>query len=63
MAAEEEAIGKVLDRHLLRRLLSYLRPYQWQVYTALSAIVLKAGFDVLGPLFVKIEIDKYLTSD
>jgi ATP-binding cassette subfamily B protein len=62
MAAEEEAIGKVLDRHLMRRLLSYLRPYRWQVYTALAAIVLKAGMDVVGPLFVKIEIDKYLTS-
>jgi ATP-binding cassette subfamily B protein len=60
MAAEEEAIGKVLDRHLLQRLLSYLRPYQWQVYTALGAIILKAGLDVVGPLFVKIEVDKYL---
>ena len=62
MAAEEEALGKVLDRHLMRRLLSYLRPYRWQVYTALAAIILKAGLDVLGPLFVKIEIDKYLIS-
>ena len=57
---EEEVLGKAYDSRLMRRLLKYLRPYQWQVIVALSAIVLKAGADVLGPYLTKIAIDKYL---
>src|SRR5437763_13139769 len=44
----------------MRRLLRYLRPYKWQVAIALSAIVLKACADVVGPYLTKIAIDKYL---
>lgn len=46
----------------MKRLLGYLRPYQWQVYIALVAIVLKSGADVLGPYLTKVAIDKYLSS-
>ena len=42
------------------RLLGYLRPYKVQVIVALTAIILKAGADVLGPFLTKIAIDKYL---
>ncbi len=44
------------------RLLTYLRPYKWQVVVALIAIMLKAAADVLGPYLTKIAIDKYLSS-
>jgi ATP-binding cassette subfamily B protein len=44
----------------MRRLLTYLRPYRWQVTVALLAIITKAGLDVLGPFLTKIAIDKYL---
>ena len=44
---EEEVLGKAYDSRLMKRLLTYLRPYQWQVFIALAAIVLKAGADVL----------------
>jgi ATP-binding cassette, subfamily B, multidrug efflux pump len=57
---EEEQLGKAYDRQLLRRLLGYLRPYRWQVYIALAAIVLKSGGDVLGPVLTELAIDKYL---
>jgi len=60
MAAEEEVLGKAYDSRLMKRLLSYLRPYTWQVALALVAIVLKAGADVLGPFLTKIAVDKYL---
>src|SRR5271157_682979 len=57
---EEEVLGKAYDARLMRRLLTYLRPYKWHVVVALIAIVLKSGLDVLGPFLTKIAIDKYL---
>jgi len=57
---EEEVLGKAYDGRLMRRLLTYLRPYQWHVAIALAAIILKSGLDVLGPFLTKIAIDKYL---
>src|SRR6266705_3241930 len=57
---EEEVLGKAYDSRLMRRLLTYLRPYQQQVAIALGAIVLKAAADVLGPYFTKVAVDKYL---
>src|SRR5947209_7864250 len=59
---EEEALGKAYDSRLMKRLLTYLRPYKWQVAFALVTIVLKAGADVVGPLLTKIAVDKYLAS-
>jgi ATP-binding cassette, subfamily B, multidrug efflux pump len=58
---EDEVLGKAYDSRLMRRLLSYLRPYRWQVGLALATIVLKSFCDVLGPLLVKVVIDRYLT--
>src|SRR6266480_2837930 len=57
---EEEVIGKAYDSRLMRRLLTYLRPYKWHVVIALVAIVLKSVADVLGPFLTNIAIDKYL---
>jgi ATP-binding cassette, subfamily B, multidrug efflux pump len=57
---EEEVLGKAYDGRLMRRLLTYLRPYKWHVAVALAAIVLKSVLDVLGPFLTKIAIDKYM---
>ncbi|HLX85074.1 MAG TPA: ABC transporter ATP-binding protein [Terriglobales bacterium] len=57
---EDEILGKAYDGRLMRRLLTYLRPYKWHVVVALVAIILKSGLDVLGPFLTKIAIDKYL---
>src|ERR1700719_3832510 len=57
---DEEVLGKAYDSRLMRRLLRYLRPYQWQTAIALGSIVLKAGADVLGPYLTHVVIDKYL---
>lgn len=57
---EEEVLGKAYDSRLMRRLLTYLRPYTLEVVLALVAIALKAGADVLGPYVTKVAIDKYL---
>src|SRR5579864_4496313 len=60
MAQEEEVLGKAYDSRLMGRLLTYLRPYRWQVTVAIIAIVLKSGADVLGPYLVKVAVDRYL---
>jgi len=60
MAQEEEILGKAYDSRLMRRLLTYLGPYKWQVAIALVSIVIKAGLDVLGPFLTKTAVDKYL---
>ncbi len=59
---EEEVLGKAYDSRLMKRLLSYLHPYKWQVLTALIAIILKAFADVTGPYLTRTAVDKYLAS-
>ncbi len=60
MAQEEDVLGKAYDSRLMRRLLTYLRPYRWQVTIALISIFLKSGFDILGPYLTKVAVDRYL---
>lgn len=57
---EEEALGKAYDSRLMKRLLRYLEPYRWQVAISLIAILIKACADVLGPILVAVEVDRYL---
>ncbi len=59
---EEEVLGKAYDSRLMKRLLTYLRPYRVQVVIALVSIALKAGADVLGPYLTKVAVDKYLAA-
>jgi ATP-binding cassette subfamily B protein len=58
---EEEVLGKAYDGRLMRRLLTYLRPYKWQSAVSLVAILLKATFDVLPPYFTMVAVDTYMT--
>src|SRR3954471_14722430 len=60
-AHEEEILGKAYDSRLMKRLLTYLRPYGWQGGISLVAIMVRAILDVLGPVLTAIAIDKYLT--
>jgi len=57
---EEEVLGKAYDSRLMKRLLTYLRPYKWQVGVSLASILLKAGADVLGPYLTAVVVDRYL---
>src|SRR5215472_7931424 len=60
MAQEEEILGKAYDSRLMRRLLTYLRPYRMHVAVAILSIVLKSIADVIGPYLVKVAVDRYL---
>ena len=59
-AADEDVVGKAYDSRLMRRLLTYLRPYKLQTGLSAASILVKAGSDVIGPYLVKVAVDTYL---
>ncbi|MGH9803544.1 MAG: ABC transporter ATP-binding protein, partial [Candidatus Acidiferrales bacterium] len=60
---EEEALGKVYDRHLAGRLLHYARPYRAAIATAVVITILYAALEGIIPLFFKVAIDRYLAGN
>lgn len=57
---EEDALGKVYDARLMRRLLAYLAPYKLRVAVSLGFVIAVAGLKLVGPLLTKIAIDRYI---
>ena len=58
----DDVVGKVYDGPLMRRLLTYLRPYKFQTAVSAASILIKALSDVLGPYLIKVAIDTYMTT-
>jgi ATP-binding cassette subfamily B multidrug efflux pump len=58
---DDDVVGKAYDGRLMRRLLTYLRPYKLQTALSAFAILFKAGSDVLGPYLVKVAVDTYMS--
>ena len=57
---EEEVLGKAYDARLMRRLITYLRPYKLQVALATAAIVGHSALELVPPYLVKVVIDRYI---
>jgi ATP-binding cassette subfamily B multidrug efflux pump len=57
---DDDVVGKAYDSRLMRRLLTYLRPYKLQTALSCVAIFVKAGCDVLGPYLTKVAVDTYM---
>src|SRR3712207_3521116 len=57
---EEEVLGKAYDARLMRRLLTYLRPYWRTVLLALAAILAHAALQLLPPWLMLQVIDLYI---
>ena len=57
---EEEALGKAYDWQLLRRLMTYLRPYKGSVVFAVFLTVLVGPLEVVGPYLFGFGIDEYI---
>ncbi|HSM59824.1 MAG TPA: ABC transporter ATP-binding protein [Longimicrobiales bacterium] len=55
---EEEALGKAYDARLMRRLLTYLRPYRWQVALAIGLLMLASAVEIVGPILTQQVIDR-----
>jgi ATP-binding cassette, subfamily B, multidrug efflux pump len=54
---EEDALGKVYDGRLMRRLLVYVRPYRGLVVAALVFLFIDGGLQLVGPLLTRHVID------
>jgi ATP-binding cassette subfamily B protein len=60
MAQEEEQLGKAYDSRLMKRLLTYVKPYRGRV---IGAIIITIFISLLGPLrpyLVKVAIDDHI---
>ncbi|MBK5290323.1 MAG: ABC transporter ATP-binding protein [Acidobacteriia bacterium] len=57
---EEEVVGKIYDARLMRRMLRYAWPYRIWFAIALGFLLLNSALQILGPLFTKVAVDRYL---
>ncbi|MGI8784841.1 MAG: ABC transporter transmembrane domain-containing protein, partial [Acidobacteriota bacterium] len=59
---EEEILGKAYDARLMRRLLTYIRPYRTTVLVSIALIFVVAALDLAGPYLMKVAIDDYIAT-
>ena len=57
---EEEDLGKVYDRVLMRRLLAYLKPYTFQLFVIAFLMVGNTLSLLVGPFLMQIAIDRHI---
>ena len=60
---EEEALGKVYDSRLMRRLLHYLRPYRLRAATAVLLLLFSSAMHLIGPLLTAVVLDLFVIGD
>ncbi len=57
---EEEALGKAYDARLMRRLLSYLKPYRGVTALAVALLLIGSATQVALPWLIQVAIDDYI---
>src|SRR5438067_3319083 len=57
---QDEILGKAYDARIMRRLLTYVRPYMRLTILALVLLVLVSVIDLAGPALVGFGIDRYI---
>ncbi len=60
--SEDEVLGKAYDARLMRRLLTYIKPYKKYVMFAIILNVFVAALGPLRPYLTKIAIDDYIAN-
>lgn len=58
---EEDDLGKVYDRVLMKRLISYLTPYKFQLIVIAFLMIGTTLSRLVGPILMQIGIDEYIT--
>jgi ATP-binding cassette, subfamily B, multidrug efflux pump len=59
-AGDEEVLGRFYDGRLMRRLLTYLRPYWAAVFLAGVLLSVVSLLQVVGPWLTRIAVDRYM---
>ncbi|MBM3262038.1 MAG: ABC transporter ATP-binding protein [candidate division Zixibacteria bacterium] len=59
---DEEVQGKAYDRVIMRRLLTYLRPYRAHIGISVILLLVVAGLRLAGPYLTKIAIDNFIVT-
>jgi ATP-binding cassette subfamily B protein len=57
---EEEVLGKAYDSRLMRRLLSYVRPYGGMTVFSLGLILFSSLLQLVGPLVTALAVDLFI---
>ncbi len=57
---EEEVLGKAYDSRLMRRLLTYMKPYRFIVAVSLLLLLIDSLLQIISPLITKLAVDRYL---
>ncbi len=57
---EDEILGKAYDARIMRRLLTYVRPYTWLTLLALLLLLIVSLIDLAGPALTGYGIDQYI---
>jgi ATP-binding cassette, subfamily B, multidrug efflux pump len=57
---EEDELGKVYDRRLMRRLMRYVGPYRGAAVLAVVLIVVSAALNLVGPLTTAVTLDLFV---
>jgi ATP-binding cassette subfamily B protein len=60
--SEEEVLEKSVDRYLLKRLLSYLKPYKWYILMAFVLTVIISALSAVRPRLTPVAIDEKIPS-
>jgi ATP-binding cassette subfamily B multidrug efflux pump len=59
---EEEVLGKAYDSRLMRRLLTYLRPYRPRVGLAIGVLLIGAALELVTPWLTRVALDQAVPS-
>jgi ATP-binding cassette subfamily B multidrug efflux pump len=60
-ASSEDAIGKALDRTLLRRIFSYVWPYRILIASSIALLPIAAAVELVQPWLLKKAIDEHIS--
>ena len=58
--SEEEVLGKAYDARLMRRLLTYIKPYKKYVFFAIILNIIVAALGPVRPYLTKVAVDEHI---
>jgi ATP-binding cassette subfamily B protein len=59
---EEEMFGRMFDRHIVRRIWVFVRPYRLQAALAVAAVLIFSGSQLVIPLIIRYAIDNGMSA-